>query len=40
LTNQGRVYAGYLKSFDQRMNLILSTCEEHIYTNDLVPMEK
>lgn len=31
LTNDGRTFRGTLKSFDQRVNLILSDCVEHVY---------
>ena len=32
LTNDGRVFTGLLKSFDQRMNIILADCFELVYT--------
>ncbi len=31
LTNDGRTFEGMLKSLDQRVNLILSDCVEHVY---------
>lgn len=40
LTNEGRIFVGILKSFDQRMNVILANCEEHIFESDLVPMQR
>jgi len=32
LTNDGRIFTGILKSFDQRMNIILGECSEQVYT--------
>ena len=31
MTNDGRTFKGTLKSLDQRVNLILSDCVEHVY---------
>lgn len=39
LTSEGRIFQGTLKSFDQRLNLILSDCKEHLYRSDNEPME-
>jgi U6 snRNA-associated Sm-like protein LSm8 len=32
ITNEGRVFTGVLKSFDQSMNMILQDCYEKIYS--------
>lgn len=34
MTNDGRTFRGILKSFDQRTNLILGDCVEHVYPVD------
>lgn len=34
ITADGRVFTGYLKSFDQSMNLFLKDCFEKIYSNE------
>ena len=40
LTNDGRTFRGTLKSFDQRVNLILSDCIEHVYSADGSAMQE
>jgi len=37
LTNDGRTFRGILKSFDQRVNLILADCVEHVYPVETGP---
>ncbi len=32
ITNEGRVFTGMLKSFDQSMNVVLNNCYEKIYS--------
>ncbi len=32
ITNEGRVFTGVLKSFDQSMNMVLQDCFEKIYS--------
>jgi len=34
ITTEGRVFTGYLKSFDQSMNLSLKDCYEKIYSKE------
>lgn len=34
ITNEGRVFSGVVKSFDQSMNLVLQDCFEKIYSLD------
>jgi U6 snRNA-associated Sm-like protein LSm8 len=34
ITTEGRVFTGYLKSFDQLMNLFLKDCYEKIYSKE------
>lgn len=33
ITNDGRVMVGILKGYDQVINIILSDCEERVYSN-------
>jgi U6 snRNA-associated Sm-like protein LSm1 len=40
LTNDGRIFTGVLKSFDQRLNIILADCFENVYSGKEVPVEK
>lgn len=40
MTNDGRTFRGVLKSFDQRVNLILSDCVEHVYSGVGQPMRE
>jgi U6 snRNA-associated Sm-like protein LSm1 len=39
LTNDGRVFTGILKSFDQRMNIILANCFEQVHSGKGKPVE-
>ena len=39
LTNEGRIFQGLLKSFDQRTNVVLADCQENIFKSDQEPME-
>ncbi len=39
LACDGRIFQGTLKSFDQRMNVILADCNEHTYISDQEPMQ-
>lgn len=39
LTCDGRIFQGFLKSFDQRLNVILQDTVEHVYKSDQEPME-
>lgn len=32
ITTEGRVFTGFLKSFDQSLNLVLNNCIENIYS--------
>jgi U6 snRNA-associated Sm-like protein LSm8 len=32
ITNEGRNFVGDLRSFDQKMNIIVSNCKERIYS--------
>jgi U6 snRNA-associated Sm-like protein LSm8 len=34
ITNEGRVFNGLLKSFDQSMNMVISQCIEKVYSID------
>jgi len=34
ITNEGRVFNGVLKSFDQSMNMVISQCIEKVYSVD------
>jgi U6 snRNA-associated Sm-like protein LSm8 len=34
ITNEGRVFTGVLKSFDQSMNMFLADCFEKVYSQD------
>lgn len=34
ITNEGRVFTGILKSFDQSMNMIIKDCFEKVYSVD------
>lgn len=34
ITNEGRVFTGILKSFDQSMNMIIKDCFEKIYSKE------
>jgi len=34
ITNEGRVFTGVLKSFDQSMNMVISNCFEKVYSTD------
>ena len=34
ITTEGRVFTGYLKSFDQSMNIFLKDCFEKIYSKE------
>jgi U6 snRNA-associated Sm-like protein LSm8 len=34
ITNEGRVFTGVLKSFDQSMNMFLGDCFEKVYSLD------
>lgn len=34
LACDGRIFQGILKSFDQRLNVILADCNEHTYISD------
>ena len=40
LTNDGRVFSGVLKSFDQRMNIIVGDCVENVYIGEGQEMEE
>lgn len=33
ITNEGRNFIGNLRSFDQKMNIILSNCVERVYSS-------
>ena len=34
MTNDGRIFTGILKSFDQRMNIIVGDCIENVYIGE------
>ena len=34
ITNEGRVFTGVLKSFDQSMNIVVKDCFEKIYSSN------
>jgi len=34
ITNDGRVFTGILKSFDQSMNIVVKNCYEKVYTTE------
>jgi U6 snRNA-associated Sm-like protein LSm8 len=34
VTNEGRVFTGILKSFDQSINMIIKDCFEKVYSKD------
>ena len=34
ITNDGRNFVGTLRSFDQKTNIILSECQERVYTTN------
>lgn len=34
ISNEGRVYTGILKSFDQSMNLVMNNCYEKVYSQE------
>ena len=34
ITNEGRVFTGILKSFDQSMNMIIKDCFEKVYSKE------
>ena len=40
MTNDGRIFTGILKSFDQRMNIIVGDCVENVYVGEGEPMEE
>jgi len=34
ITNDGRVFTGILKSFDQSMNMVIKSCHEKVYSKE------
>jgi len=38
ITNDGRVFIGILKSFDQSMNVVIKSCNERVYSKEGVHM--